>query len=150
LGNVPGEDLLNVSRNAASSSRLPILERCLAAAPEAGYVGQEEVTVARLDDELERLAIRAERPFLKLDVQGCETEVIAGAQAFMNRVIGIQIELSFVPLYDGGVLYDEALIALRKAGFVPVGIDPGFRDEEGALLQADMILTRSEGTHVDE
>jgi hypothetical protein len=121
---------------------LPMLERHRRAAPQAHYVHQETIVIARLDDEWAAGGAKLERPFVKLDVQGFEKEVLKGAAHTIALAIGIQIELSFAPLYEGGMKYDEALITLRDAGFVPAGIQPGFRDKDGVLLQADVVMVR--------
>ena len=142
MGAVAHDAIINVAANYDSSSLLPMLERHRSAAPEGRYVRKEVITVARLDDELALHAPAYQRPFLKMDVQGFERDVLSGAPKTLERLIGVQIELSFVPLYDGGMLYDEALTFLRDLGFVPAGIQAGFRDGEGALLQADIVMLR--------
>jgi FkbM family methyltransferase len=142
MGDAPQTSLLNVARNGDSSSILPMLDRHRLAAPEAGYVRQEEVAVSRLDDELSEYGAQHNRLFLKMDVQGLEKKVLEGAPKTIERLIGVQIELSFAPLYEGGMLYDQALIMLRDAGFIPVGFQAGFRDQHGDLLQADIVMVR--------
>ncbi len=119
-----------------------MLERHRGAAPQATYIQQQTIVVARLDDELPLYDLSPEYPFLKMDVQGFEREVLQGASRTINSLVGIQIEVSFAPLYEGGMMYDEALITLRDAGFIPVGIEPGFRDKDGVLLQADVVMVR--------
>lgn len=142
LGAAPRQSVINVAANGDSSSLLPMLERHRGAAPQATYIQQQTIVVARLDDELPLYDLSPEYPFLKMDVQGFEREVLQGASRTINSLVGIQIEVSFAPLYEGGMMYDEALITLRDAGFIPVGIEPGFRDKDGVLLQADVVMVR--------
>lgn len=142
LGAARGQAVINVAANGDSSSLLPMLERHRRAAPLAHFVHQETIVIARLDDEWAAGGAKLQRPFLKLDVQGFEKEVLKGAAHTIALAVGIQIELSFAPLYEGGTMYDEALITLRDAGFVPAGIQPGFRDKDGILLQADFVMVR--------
>ncbi|MCW2766998.1 MAG: hypothetical protein JWO11_2957, partial [Nocardioides sp.] len=75
--------------------------------------------------------------------QGFEKEVLAGGQATLERCVGLQLELSFVSLYDGGMLADEAISLAYDAGFHLVGLDQGFADPRGQLLQADGVFFRN-------
>lgn len=48
--------------------------------------------------------------FLKVDVQGFEKQVLAGGKSTIDdHCVGMQLELSFLPLYEGGMLIPEAL-----------------------------------------
>lgn len=141
LGSTPGEAEINVASNSDSSSLLPMDDRHVAAAPQVGYVATETITVARLDDELADDPAR--RPFLKLDTQGFEREVLDGGTQALERAVGLQLELSFVPLYAGGMLVDEAISFAYAHGFVLAALESGFSDPGGAVLQADGIFVRS-------
>lgn len=143
LGERAGEAVINVAANSDSSSLLPMLPRHEVAAEEATYVGTETIRLTTLDEVLSEVAPSA-RVFVKLDVQGFERQVLAGAAASLGRIAGLQLELSLVPLYDGGMLYDEALAFTRQHGFVLCGLEPGFTDPAtGDLLQADGIFFRA-------
>lgn len=144
LGATPGEAEINVASNSDSSSLLPMDERHVAAAPSVGYVATETVTVSRLDDEVPEHA--ALRPFLKLDTQGFEREVLRGGSQALGRAVGLQLELSFVPLYTGGMLVDEAVTLAYEHGFVMAAVEAGFSDPSGRLLQADGVFVRSSTT----
>ena len=135
---------LNLAGNdGASSSILPMLQEHLDAAPQARYVGHEAVEQQRLDDVWQELALDSSRLFLKLDVQGYEREVLAGATLFLRRCIGVELELSFVPLYGGGMLYREVLDAMDRLGFTLMMLESGFTDERsGRMLQADGVFFR--------
>ena len=80
---------------------------------------------------------------LKLDLQGYERDALRGARATLSAVVGIQIELSFTPLYEGGMLYDESLALLRDLDFEVALLAPAFVDPQfGSWLQADAVLFR--------
>lgn len=145
LGSSSGAATINVAGNeAASSSLLPMLPSHSRAAPEADYVGTEEVEVRRLD-ELGDLVGAARRIHLKMDVQGLEGEVLDGSSALALRLIGIEMELSFVPLYEGGLDHRAAFDRMASAGYTLKQLFPGFRDPRTqALLQADAIFYRDE------
>ena len=143
LGRSEGSAEINVSRNAHSSSLLPMAERHRAVAPRSAYVGTEEVAVARLDSLWEELNGSGDRVFLKLDTQGFELEVLAGAEDALPSVIGIEAELSLVPLYEGAPTYLELIGQLDQRGFRLAGFEPELADPgTGELLQANGIFVR--------
>ncbi|REO49609.1 FkbM family methyltransferase, partial [Mycobacterium tuberculosis] len=80
----------------------------------------------------------------KIDVQGFEKQVIAGGDSTVHdRCVGMQLELSFQPLYEGGMLIREALDLVDSLGFTLSGLQPGFTDpRNGRMLQADGIFFR--------
>jgi FkbM family methyltransferase len=145
IGNRRGAVTMNVAANAgASSSLLPMLATHDQAAPGARYVGTEEVQLVTLDDLLD-VAWPAGVPLhLKIDVQGYEWPVLAGASRTLQDVVSVEIELSFVPLYAGGLLFNQAMDRLGQLGFALAGILPGWRDPRtDVLLQADGMFVRS-------
>jgi FkbM family methyltransferase len=141
LGSEPGEAVINIASNSDSSSLLPMESAHTDASPVA-YVGQQTVTVARLDDLIDELATPESRIFLKIDAQGFEKEVLAGASETVRRCQGLQLELSFVPLYAGGMLIDEAIATAYAAGFQMVGVEQGWAAPTGQMLQADGVFFR--------
>jgi FkbM family methyltransferase len=144
LGDEEGTATINVAGNsAASSSLLPMLDRHLKAAPRSAYVGSETVPVRRLDDLWRDYARPEDTMFLKLDVQGFEGQVLAGAADVVSQCCGIQMELSLVPLYQGALPFREALEWADEAGFTLASLNPGFTDRTtGQMLQADGIFIR--------
>jgi FkbM family methyltransferase len=139
LGDHDGEGRLNVAANAgASSSLLPMAETHERVAPAARYVAWETVPVSRLDTvELPP----GQRLMLKLDVQGGERAVLAGAHATLERVCVVECELSLVELYDGQALMGEIVAWLGEMGFALWGLRPGLADAvRGRLLQADGLF----------
>ena len=145
LGADSREVILNVAGNdGASSSILPMLDSHTAAAPEAGYVTTVPAQQRQLDEVWRDLAADQSRLFLKIDVQGYERSVLAGAKDFLNHCIGVQLELSFVSLYEGSMSYREALDEMESLGLKLMLLDPGFRDRRsGQLLQADATFFRA-------
>lgn len=140
LGRETGEARINVASNSDSSSMLPMLEAHRAAAPQVSYVGAETIAVRRLDDVA--AGFTARRAFLKVDTQGFERDVLAGAADTLRRCVGLQLELSFIPLYDGGMLADEAIGWAYDHGFHVVGIEQGYAAPDGELLQVDAVFVR--------
>jgi FkbM family methyltransferase len=145
LGDHSGTISLNLAGNSVSSSVLPMLPSHGKAAPESRYVGTETVDLRTLDGVNTEFATDSERVFLKLDVQGFESKVLQGAEQFLRRVSGIQIELSLVPLYDGERLFHPMLHDLEEHGYDLWSVVPGFVDPETSrLLQVDAIFFRTD------
>ncbi len=144
LGRHAGMMTINVAANqAASSSFLPMLDRHVQSAPDAGYIRTEEVRVDTLASALDRYQIGARIPFVKLDVQGYEGAILDGADGALSRVAGLQLEMSLVPLYEGAPLYRDLIARLSGDGFALMGVSPGFSDlRTGQLLQFDGLFFR--------
>ncbi len=144
IGNQEGQIRLNVASNGASSSILPMLEAHQQAAPDVEYVGSEVVPISRLDGVAEEFLGQARNIFLKIDAQGFELPVLQGAGELICRIVGAQLELSLVPLYEGQALFSELIEWMRKAGFSIWGILPGLTDNSsGRLLQTDVVFFRA-------
>lgn len=145
LGDTDGTISINVAGNeGASSSALPMLQRHQDAFPPANYVGTEEVAIHRLDSVAPEVLQPNDIAFLKIDVQGFEKHVLEGGTATVqDRCVGLQLELSFQPLYEGGMLIREALELVDSLGFTLAGLLPGFTDpRNGRMLQADGVFFR--------
>jgi FkbM family methyltransferase len=144
LGDHDGTITLNLAGNSVSSSLLPMLPSHENAAPESLYIGSETVDLRTLDTISTEFARDTELIFLKLDVQGFESRVLQGAEQFLSRTAGLQLELSLVPLYEGERLFHPTLQDLEERGYDLWSMVPGFRDPHtGRLLQLDAILFRN-------
>ncbi|ASW86157.1 FkbM family methyltransferase [Mycobacterium intracellulare] len=145
LGDADGTVSVNIAGNAAqSSSVLPMLKSHQDAFPPANYVGAEDVAVYRLDSVAPEILRPTDVTFLKIDVQGFEKQVLAGSESTLaNSCVGMQLELSFLPLYEGSMLIPEALEWAYSKGFTLTGLLPCFIDpRDGRMLQADGVFLR--------
>ena len=77
-------------------------------------LGTTEVTTKRLDDIEEITAC----DFLKIDVQGAELDVLEGAVRTLARTAVVELEVEFVPLYEGQPLFAELDGFMRRNGFL--------------------------------
>jgi FkbM family methyltransferase len=146
LGDADGELNLHVSKNRVSSSFLPIRETSTSVEPDSAYETDCVVPVRRLDDLLPKLeAVRnRSRVMLKLDTQGFESRVVAGAKESLTRMSLVQMEMSLVRLYEDEVLFLDMCGLMRTLGFDLIALDPGFADvATGRLLQVDGVFARS-------
>jgi FkbM family methyltransferase len=140
LGAEVGAATIGVASNLASSSLLPMLSSVTEATPEVTLVGHEEVDVRTLDSFELDLDVPT---LLKLDVQGFEDRVIAGARRTLEQVSLIECEVSVEPLYASQQSLREMLNLLADTGYRLIALEPGFADKSGKILQFDAWLSRS-------
>jgi FkbM family methyltransferase len=147
IGAERSELTLNVAGNSASSSFLPMLKAHVEAAPHSTYVSTLCVPVVSLDEILCRLEVGAHAMLLKIDTQGFEDRVLAGASRTLTQCAAIQVEISLAPLYEGQANGATIIATLDSAGFRLAYIVPGFREHTtGRLLQFDGIFVRDQST----
>ena len=143
LGSTEGSAQINVSANLYSSSLLQAKERYLRTDSTAACIGTESVPLTMLDSIWTEVVRSEDHPYLKLDVQGFEMEILRGAKDSLDGVTGVQAELSLVPLYEGAPLYYEVVEFLASEGFRLAGFVPVFEDSDtGEMLQIDGIFVR--------
>ncbi|MFY8009578.1 MAG: FkbM family methyltransferase, partial [Flavobacterium sp.] len=59
------------------------------------------------------------------------------------KVTGIQIEMSFVPSYQGAITFDEMKTKLNQKGFTLLALENGFYDKKtGRQLEVDGVFYR--------
>lgn len=143
IGNYDGNAQINVAGHITSSSLLPILPLHVNACPESAYIGKEKVVMAKIDSFVGKLIKSSDKILLKADAQGYEKQVLQGAEKIMDYVWAVELELSFLPLYDGAPLAYEMLVYLKEMNFFPaffndVLVDPA----TGHLLQVDGLFVR--------
>jgi hypothetical protein len=82
--------------------------------------------------------------FLKVDTQGSERSVVRGATRSLETMRGVQLELSFAPLYEGEWPVFEALQTMRALGYVPAQVHPVLCHplDAPAWVQADFVFRR--------
>ncbi len=136
---------IHVSDNSEASSVLTPTASHLQHAPQAVSVSRELVDLRTLDDVAATFLERSKTPFLKIDVQGFEHKVLAGAAETVSRSVGLQVELSFVKMYDDQRLFPEMTSIIDALGFtlcrmIPVTVDK----QTGKWLQADGVFFRRE------
>jgi len=91
-------------------------------------VDQIEVPVRRLDGILDGILADKTKPFVKIDTQGFEMEIINGLGERVNEVVGWQLELSVEPLYENQPLMEDVIAKMREMGYSLWKILPGLRD----------------------
>lgn len=101
-----------------------------------------ELPVQRLDD-LEGVRALPSPLLLKLDVQGYELEVLAGAAETLARTEVILSEVALLEYNKGSPLMHEVIVSLAERDFLPYDICGGLRrSSDQALFQTDLIFVR--------
>ena len=91
-------------------------------AAENTVVSTETVPIKRLKDVLAEIEPKFSRPFLKLDTQGFDVEVIRGAGETISQFRGIVSEVAIKRLYAKSPTFEESREAIAQAGFEPAGM----------------------------
>ena len=104
----------------------------------------EEVEIRRLDTVLDTLPVngRRDRTYLKLDTQGWDLEVLAGAQGILDRIIALQTEVAVQPIYAAMPMMADSLAAIAERGFAPSGFFPVNLDQRSVLVELDVVAVR--------
>lgn len=143
LEDASGEVDVQVAENEIASSILDATSTMRAYDDGFRYVRKERVPIHRLDD----VVPDCRAPFLKVDVQGFEEAVIRGATETLKKAVGLSIEVSFVPIYQGQMLHRDMMDWIEKMGFIPYRLAASFIDvTDGRWLQADVIFFRPESS----
>jgi len=111
----------------------------------------EQVATVKLDE----VAGLPELDFLKMDIQGAELQVLKHGTKKLARCSMIQLEVSFVPLYEGQPPFGEIDLWMRSQGFIPHcftdvkrwSISPITRNNDdrtpfNQLLEADIVYVK--------
>jgi FkbM family methyltransferase len=142
-GSKSGKSRINIAGNSASSSLKKMHPNHLSSAPHSQIIGKQDVELVTVDSEIKRWKAVSGPILLKIDTQGYEEEVLAGAALTLQIVEVVQIELSLVELYHGQKLYSYFLDFFAKRDFQLFDVIPGFFDPQiGQLLQLDVVFVK--------
>lgn len=145
LGATPGSLRLNVmARHSFSSALTPDHSHTDTFAEKNVVERVIEVPVRTLDDAWSEIsaAWQVYRPYLKLDTQGYDLEVLAGGREALAAVPALQTELSFQPLYIGMPDWRRSIDTVAAAGFEVASLFPVTCDAEQRLIEADCVFVR--------
>ena len=143
LGDVNGIIQINVSKNTAMSSIVNQTEIGRSSIYESQVVRIDKVQIATLDSIFEEFV--GERVFLKVDTQGFEQSVLRGGANSLHRLLGVQLELPLIHLYEDTWKFDEALRFMREAGFTLSQLRPVtyYSRDPASLLEVDCLFRRT-------
>jgi hypothetical protein len=129
--------VIAVSRDSRWSSLLTVV----ADNEQARVVSEETVPVTTLNEV--PLVQADDRVLLKLDVQGYELEVLAGADRLLPKVVVAQAEVTLRPTYEGQPSRDQLFAAFERVGLRLAGVERGGVDTAtGEDLYFDALFVR--------
>lgn len=139
LGDTRGEFVINIASNSAESSSILAPNLNIDHLyPNLEFSETEPIKVILLDDLLPELSNRL--IYLKLDVQGYESKVFAGAREVLKNTKVIEFESSFSPLYSGEKAHHPLVVELMEYGFIPWFVTPPHSDNFGRAYAVDTIM----------
>jgi len=145
LSSASGTLRLNImARSELSSVLAPDASHTAVCADSNVVTRTAEVPARTLDSLLdgELRSLDAASTYLKLDTQGHDLEVLAGASRLLAACPALQTELSFVPLYAGMPEWRGAVDFLQRHGLELNGLFPVTRDAQLRLIEADGVFVR--------
>lgn len=142
LGELDGTSSIHVSLNSVSSSILEATSELVAMAPETKSYSKQEIVMHQLDSIIATYCdLGMDSIFLKIDAQGYEKKILAGATRSIPYIKAIQLEVSLIELYKGEWLLDELLLYMKQMGFSLYMVMPEFTDPfTGRQLQVDCVF----------
>ena len=84
------------------------------------------------------------RPFLKMDTQGYDAEIVKHSKAIMTEFIGLQSELAIKKMYEKSMGYQDALAIYEECGFSLSAFVPNNEGHFPQLIETDCIMIRSD------
>ena len=103
---------------------------------------RELVDVKRLDDIFAALCreYAFERPYLKMDTQGYDLNVLMGGATSLGRFVALQTEASVLALYKDMPNWRQVVDYLGSVGFELSGVFPVNTDPQMRLIEFDCIM----------
>ncbi len=146
LGEEPAETEIEVAGGQGRmSSLLPPSDFGKSWTDKLGSDGAVTVSVRRLDELFDQVLEGLDKPrvYLKLDTQGFDLQAFAGAGDRIQEVLGMQSEVSVMPLYDGTPPMTEQLAVYEAAGFELTGMFPVITEKKTMrVIEFDAMMVR--------
>lgn len=147
LGTEHGTQDINLPDSTGFASFLRPNEYCQERFPHARWSGRTvSVQVERLDDIYKEATTGLDHPriFLKMDTQGWDPSVVAGARQSLSNVVALQSEVSVIPIYDGMRSIEQSIVCYKELGFELAQLFPVTFDAAGVwVIEYDCIMCRA-------
>ncbi|SDM19821.1 methyltransferase, FkbM family [Methylobacterium phyllostachyos] len=142
LGDVRRTSSINVSENSVFTSLLAQTPEAQRYDTAAIVAHKETINIERLDDIYEPYS--DSRVFLKIVTQGYERRVLAGAQRSLQKIVGVELILPLVQIYEDNWSIAEAFSHMEDLGFTLAQIDSEIygKSDPTCLLEAYCIFRR--------
>lgn len=133
---------IGVSKNTEFSSIKPVTQDALEFDPASKPISKETIEVRSLDSLFKDLQGTI---FLKIDTQGYESSVLDGAEELLKKVVGVQMELPCIHLYEDVWSLADAVNRMETNGFRLSQVEPVnySHTDRVSLVEVDCIFSRS-------
>ena len=84
------------------------------------------------------------RPFLKLDTQGFDVQIVTAAPEAVGQFVGLQSELAVKKIYADSVDFRQAISAYENCGFQLSAFVPNNEGHFPLLVETDCIMVRND------
>ncbi|MER9651411.1 FkbM family methyltransferase [Mesorhizobium sp. M0199] len=149
LSDSEGHVNFNVTKNFASSSLLQPTSYMLGKGEPLTILETIEVPTRRLDSLVRTLGLVDESFFLKMDVQGAEHLVLAGAPEIIKRSVGVLLEVHLVDYYEGQPTWKQLDDIMTSNGLRLWDVHPFLRGVHGRLEGMDIVYVRPDDASVN-
>ena len=135
---------LNIARHDAMSSLHAPVSDGVERFSSLGEIQKRiEVRVEPLDAIAERLLDGATGGvFLKIDAQGADLDILAGARNTLARIDALQVEIPFTPLYEDIPAAHDYFATIDEAGFALTGVFPVHSLEDHRIIDVDAVFRK--------
>jgi len=82
------------------------------------------------------------RPFLKLDTQGLDVDILTGSKSVLQNFVGFQSELAIKKIYERSEDFKRALAIYTDLGFELSALVPNNAGHFPTLIEIDCIMIR--------
>ena len=89
------------------------------------------------------------RPFLKMDTQGFDVEVVNSGADIIQKFVGIQSELAVNKIYHNSIDFRDAITVYMKHGFSLSAFVPNNSGHFPRLVEIDCIMVRNDLLNVN-
>jgi FkbM family methyltransferase len=144
LGAKSEQAVLNVAEYSSYSSFLSSTSELTALDSRARVRVQTPVRIEKLDEVAAAHLTFSAPVLLKIDTQGFEKSVLAGAEKTLPKIKGVLLELSIKNLYVEQPLIEEMIPLMRSFGFALYSLSGGFIDRKTSeMIEADGLFVRA-------
>jgi len=145
LGASDGRQKINVTDRSELSSFFTPNQESQSRFPGIRVARTEEVEVRRLDGIFDSCleGIPSPRVYLKLDTQGYDLEVARGAEPVLDKVLALQTEISFRPIYNGMSGFAMSVSQFQAYGFEVFDFTPvTWEKDQLRVIEMDCVMVR--------
>lgn len=138
--------VLNVMNSSVFTSlNAPAFDQPDIFSKENKVIRRVELETSTLQREMEELSSRYDfqRPFLKLDTQGHDLAVAKGSGTLLKKFVGIQTELSIVPIYENSEGFVSTINWFNASGFSLSAFVPNNQGHFPRLIETDAIFVNN-------